>query len=246
VPALLSPSTSPRSRRTLTELIDRVRGDLGLRDSSLLTDNDIGEWLREGQDIIAQEAGWYWASTPVDSVNGTKEYAIPNPSSGVCISIQEVIWDTRQLPMHPVDELLLHDPYYRSQGVGAPFMYYLTGNSSFGLHYTPAQTTPGIITVIYIGLPPRVTAPNETFYVPHGGEKGLITYAKKLGSEKDAHGEGRLRMQQYAVEWQQDLEKIKQQVGEVAGREILIVGEDGHYDWSRHRTLIPWSTVDPA
>lgn len=52
MPALLSPETAPRSESTLADMMDRVRGDLGLRDSSFLTDTDLTNWLNEAPFVI--------------------------------------------------------------------------------------------------------------------------------------------------------------------------------------------------
>ena len=246
MPILLSDSTAPRTRLNLTELMDRVRGDLGMRDSSLLTDQDLINWFNEAQDVMAREARWYRISTTIDSVANTKEYSLPIPSAGRCISIEEVYWLNRPLgPINP-EELLLASPYYLTVGVGTPYVYYPRGSTGFGLHYTPNVSTVGAIRVVFVGRPPRVEAPLEAFYAPHGVEDGFVIYAKKLASEKDAYGEGKLRVDQYRQEWAQYLRELKQQVDSVSEREIMIIGEDAMLRQHRPVYTVPYTGVDPA
>lgn len=245
MPALLSSDTAPRSTRNLTEMRDRVRGDLGLRDSSLVTDQDLEDWLNEASDRIARYTRWYRISDIVGTVSGTKEYQLPIPTAGRCLSIEEIIHDTLPLTLVTLPQLQALHPNYRNDGNGTPYLYYLRGSSGFGLHYTPNTTSASILTVIFVAKPPRVTAPTDSFYVPHSAEDALIVYAKKLASEKDLYGEGAKRAQLYAAEWERLLVEIKSQVWSAADRNVTVVGEEGAYRGDVAMPRIPWALVPP-
>lgn len=238
MPFLLDASTAPRSKLTLSQMQDRVRGDLGLRDSSLLTGDDLINWLNEGQDELARETDWYRISETMGTTAGTKEYALPLPTAGRCIRIEEVRYGTLQLTAVSLQQLLDLEPFYREAGNGTPYLYYVRGNSGFGLHYTPDTTSTTNLLVVLTGIPPRVTAPNETFYVPHGLERLLIVYAKMMASEKDAFGEGSRRLAQYQQQWAAGLQQAKAQVNSVAERQVTCVGEQGLY-WDAD----PWGPL---
>ena len=221
---LLSPDLAPRTILTLTEMIDRVRGDLGLRGSDRITDTDVTEWLNEGQAEIARLLRWYRTSFTTGSTSGTKEYALPIPVAGRCIQIEEVIYNDEQLLPTTLEELQRIDWNYRQAGTGTPDYYYLRGNTGFGLHVTPDTTDTDNLLVIYVGLPPRVTAPLDFMYVVHGGQQALIIYAKKLASEKDKYGEGQRGVALYEAQWQAALASLKRQVDQVSERQAVVMG----------------------
>src|SRR5213593_2536538 len=111
----------PHSRFTQTQLIDRVRGDLGLRTSNFLTDAEIALWAIEASDIASRESKWYHTSTTVNSVAGTKEMDLP----ANCIAIEEVNYSTSgtagtHLPLQrlTLSDLYSQDPYWRSSSTG--------------------------------------------------------------------------------------------------------------------------------
>lgn len=241
MPALLDAETAPRSTITLAEFRDRVRGDLGLRDSSLLTDNDLTNWGNEASDIIARETGWYRTSDLMGTTLGTKEYALPRPTDGRCLRIEEVQYGTEQLEPVTLAQLLQWDPNYRQAGNGTPDYYYLRGSSGFGLHPTPNTTSATNLLVVYVAKPPRVTAANETFYVPHTCEDGLIVYAKRMASEKDSHGEGGRRVAFYAQQWAEFLRAAKAQANSAAERIQTVMGGDAGMTLGGSRR-VPWST----
>lgn len=245
MPALLTADTAPRSALTLTEMYDRVRGDLGLRDSSLLTDTDLLNWLNEAQDRIAQVTRWYRTSYLGGTTSGTKEYSLPLPATGRCIQIEEIQYDTTQLAPVSLDQLLRLDPNYRQAGNGTPVWYYLRGNAGFGLHYTPNVTDTDNLLVIYVAKPPRVTTVGDFLYVPHALEHGLLIYAKKLASEKDAHGEGKMRLAGYTRDWEMFLKEARDQVNAVAERQITVVGEEGMYGETPRGPYVGWRAIVP-
>jgi hypothetical protein len=223
----------------------RVRRDLAMLDSSLFTDEDLEDWLNEGQEELARETSWYRTSETMGTVAGTKEYALPLPTAGRCIRIEEVRYGTLQLATISMQQLLDWDWFYRQAGNGTPYLYYVRGSSGFGLHYTPDTTNPTNLLVVFTAVPPQVTAPNETFYVPHGLERGLIIYAKKLASEKDITGEGQRRFQMYEGQWQQFLKEARDQVNKVAERQVTVVGEQGLYDEIAPAPQVGWRPVVP-
>jgi hypothetical protein len=235
LPSLLDDTTASRSIYTLAQMQARVRTDLGLTDSSLLTDDNIEDWLNEAQTEIALTLRWYRVHDIMGTVSGTKEYALPIPAAGRCIQIEEVRYDDEQMEVVSLDQLLRYDWNYTQAGNGRPQFYYVRGATGFGLHQTPDTTDADILTVVYVGLPPQVTAPNELFYVPPGGDRALLIYAKMLASEKDMYGEGARRAQMYAQQWEQELVKLKRQVDQGAERESVALGSDAMAGPSRQK-----------
>jgi hypothetical protein len=243
MPSLSSDETAPRSALNLEEMRDRVRGDLGLRDSSLLTDDDLMYWFNEGSDRIARFTRWYRIADLMGTEAGIKEYALPLPAMGRCIAIEEVWHDDLQLDLITLPQLSRVDRNYLEDATGTPFWYYLRGSNGFGLHYTPSTTDADALTVIYVAKPPRVTDDTDHFYVPHSGEDALIVYAKKLASEKDMYGEGAKRAALYAAEWERLLAEIKRQVDSAGDRGICVVGEEGAYEGIGPYPRIGWQTI---
>ena len=244
MPAFLSPELAPRSRGTLSELIDRVRGDLGLRDNAYVTDTDITFWLNEGQSEIAREAQWFRTATTAGTTSGTKEYELPGPSSGRCIAIEEIWLDGVQLYPIALDTLALGQPDYLDQGNGTPYFYYLRGSTGFDLHPTPGSTALANLTLVYVGEPPHISAPGDTFYVPATGQAALIDYACLRASLKDAHGEGGKRVAHYERAWERRLKQICDQASSAGDRDLVVVGEqsilaDGTSGYPR----VPWTSI---
>jgi len=241
VAALLDESTAPRSIISLSDARDRVRGDLGLTDSSLLTNANLLAWLNEAQDELARHLRWYRTFDIMGTTSGTKEYALPEPVSGRCIQIEEVRYDNEQLEAITFDALLRYDYNYQQAGTGTPDYYYLRGQSGFGLHVTPGTTDPDILTVVYVGIPPRISADDESFYCPHGGERAILIYAKMMASEKDIYGEGARRAQIYAAQWEQELVRLKRQTDQGAEREGVVLGAEAMDGYPRRR--VPFRTT---
>lgn len=233
--ALLTADTAPRSVINREDARDRVRGDLGLRDSSLLTDDDLNRWFNEAQDKVARILRWFRTFDVMGTEAGVKEYALPIPVSGRCIQIEEVIYDGRQLCPTTLEELLRYDREYRRTGNGTPTLYYPRGNSGFGLHLTPDTTDSDTLTVIFVGLPPHVAADDEHFYVPHGGEDALLIYAKILASEKDVYGEGQRRLPVYQLQWKEALAELKRQTDQISERTRPVMGSAALADYGFRR-----------
>ena len=227
---------------TLSGARSRVRADLGLRDSSLLQDADLTDWLQEASDLVATETLWFRTTETMGTTAGTKEYALPTPAAARCIQIEEIHYDNRPLCPVTLEQLLQLDPYYRRAGNGTPDYYYARGGGGFGLHYTPSVTDVDILLVTLVAKPPLVTADTETFYIPHGLERGLLIYAKKLASEKDIFGEGARRAALYDQQWREFMLMAKKQVGATSERSTPVMGETALYD-SRWRS--PYRKVDP-
>lgn len=240
MPALLDDSTSPRSRKTLLQLRSRLRSDLGMTDNSLFSDTDCNDWFNEAQEEIARKLLWYRTSELMGTTNGTKEYALPIPVAGRCIRIEEVLYNDEQLVPVTLERLLQIDDNYRRAGVGTPEYYYVRGSSGFGLHVTPDTEDTDNLLVVFIGLPPEVTADNETFYVPHGCERGLLIYGKMMASEKDMSGEGQRRQALYEGRWERFLQEASCQIDQTAERAPAVLGGDTMEEYGVSR--VPWPT----
>lgn len=226
MPTFLDTSDAPRSIVTLAEAIDECRGDLGLRGSSLVTDDDVTRWLNRGQDRLAQLLRWFRTAEVMGTTADQKEYALPAPATGRCIQIEEIRYDNQQLQAITFNDLIRVDWNYQSAGTGQPDWYYLRGNTGFGLHLTPSVTDADILTVLYVALPPHLSADDELFFCPHGGEEYIITYAKLRASEKDIYGEGARRVDQFRADLNEALIATKRNVDQVSDRERVVRGSD--------------------
>jgi len=233
----------PASRFTQTQLLDYVRGDLGLRSSNLLTDTDIIQWAIRASDIISRETLFKKSSGLVNSTASTKEYDLP---SG-CLAIEEVLYSTSgtagtHLPLQPVaiSDLMSRDPYWRSEASGTPILYYVRGATSYGLHPTPGTSVTNGIQVIYAALATPAAAAGDTYEVPFGNGEAILSYCKYQASLKDISGEGRLRAEEYKRRWLSDLEELKQAVTDLDEAGACVVGADSS-PYGRSRV---WGWID--
>lgn len=239
--ALIDNTNAPRSILTLSTFRTRVRDDLGLSDSSFLTDANLLAWGNEGQDRLARALRWYRTFVVMGTTADVKEYAIPEPSAGRCIQIEEVRYDNEQLEVITLSDLLRYDWNYQQAASSRPEFYYLRGAGGFGLHATPDTTDADILTVIYVALPPRVSLDADEFYCPQGGEDYIVAFAKRRASEKDIHGEGARRIAMYRQEEAEILQELKRQVDQGAEREEVALGMDG-LEYAR-RSKVPSHTT---
>lgn len=235
--------TSPQVRSSLTRagLRDRVRGDVGLRGNNLLTDTDIDNWGGEIQDEIWQITRGWKTSCFIDAKAGQAEYDLPPR----LIGLEEV--HHNQLPMFKVtlSELRVGNPYWRRTADGTPLFYYVRGNSSFGLFYTPGVDIAQGIFLTYSALPPRPANDTDFYYVPYSGERAIIAGAKLRAAEKDAVGEGGRRIPIYEKQYQEWLMRCIQEVESIAEGEAAILGEDADSDGIYQRVwgFNPWQAI---
>jgi hypothetical protein len=229
-----------RSSYTQTVAIDRVRGDLGLRSASFLTDAEIVLWLLEAQRLVAYQTHWARKQgTAINVVSGTNLYELPVDA----IAIEEAYHDTLRLAPVTVPELRwwngTSNPFTVS---GTPTNYFLQGMTAIGLYPNPDTSLTGGLILHYAYLPPAPTSGADFFYVPTALDKSLLTYAKLQASRKDANGEGRFRIPYLEAEWAQDLRDLNQLVGDVNEQELLVIGagnDAGDWDWSWPSVVVP-------
>lgn len=215
-----------RSYYTLSELQDRVLGDLGYRNNNLITSGDITNWANEAQTILARRTKAFHLTVVSGTTSGTTEYPLPSDSLGRALSIEAVMYSGA--PLQPVaqNELLARDYWWFTRPAGTPQVYYVQGFSSIGLYPCPDTTTAAGLTLMITALPPQVTADNDFFYLPTGMDDAIITYCKLMASLKDGYGEGKARLEIYAPLWQQALREADQFVEDVAENEHLRMGEN--------------------
>jgi hypothetical protein len=219
----------PQTRFTQTQLIDRVRGDLGLRTSTFLTDAEIALWAIEASDMASRETRWFKTTTTANSTSGTKEYDLPTG----CLAVEEVNYSTSgtagtHLPLKllTLNDLYSMDPYWRSTSSGTPLWYYLRGVTSYGLHYTPGSSVTGGIQIVYTALAAVPASGSDTYSIPHSGGEFILNYVKWWASMKDASGEGGRRVEAFERIWKEALERLKREVESTSEGEACIVGGD--------------------
>lgn len=225
MPAVATPTPSPRTTRTRAELITRVRYDLQLESSTFLGDDEIGDWLNEAQERFANETHWFRAGANMGTTASTAEYDLPSSASARCLMIEEV-WHL-DLPLTAASGARVRalSPNWRNE-TGTPFLYFLRGASSFYLYPTPSATDSDALDVFFAALPPHVTAAGDQYYLPHGFEDFLLNYAEWRASMRDASGEGTRRVQDLERLWRLDLERGKQKVQETDVNEVVSMGEE--------------------
>lgn len=226
MPALLLPNSYTRSTYTLDDLVDRVLGDLGLRNNNLITSGDIRRWGNEAQTILARDTRSFHLAVVSGVTSGTAEYPIPIDVVGRTIGIEEVLYDGKRLPCFSMNRLLAENPYWRTAPPGTPYGYYSRGFSTIGLYPCPDADDVDILTLIVTAIPPEVTESEDNFYVIHGCEDALITYCKLNASIKDSYGEGKERIAYFRQEWQMCQRRAQEVAASMAQEEKLRYGED--------------------
>lgn len=234
----------PRSTITQAGMLDRVRGDIGLRGNNLLTDNDIIAWANEISDEIGQRFRWYRTASSINSVSGTKEYPFP---TGM-IALEEVYYNDRPMMRMSLADFEINYAYFRQQNIGTPIFYYLRGNSGIGFQPTPGDSVANNIFLVYTGLPPH-PANNADFYtVPYGGERAIISGAKLRAAEKDSSGEGARRYEMLLRRHEEDMQMLQRAIESVADGEGVVIGSDSTPElagWRRWWGFDPFNTVTP-
>lgn len=226
MPALTTAPPYPRSRLTLTETITRVKRDLGLSGSNLLSTEDITEWLNQAQEEFAKETRWFKFSLSISAVASQAEYPFPDAAAAQVLSIDWVRVDDRDIyPLGSQGRLDRGAFDWRDQ-VGTPTHWFLRGMSTLRLWPTPSAAGSANIDVFGTGLPPVIAHPEDQFYVPNGYDAAFQAYAKMRATQKDAHGEGARRLGMFEAEWMRALEKGKQSVSEADEWSQVFLGRD--------------------
>ena len=231
-------TTYPRSTITQSGALDRIRGDVGLRGTNLLTDADLIAWMNEGSDYLAEALRWYRTSTQIDATAGQKEYPFP---AGL-IALQEVHHNELPMALIQLGDFQRNYAYWRRQGDGTPLWYYVRGNSGFGLHPTPGTTIVNGLLLIYTGTPPHPVNGSDTYTIPASGERALLSYAKLLAAEKDSSGEGRARLEVYTRRWERDFMALQRAVESASEGEVTVLGSD---DTPEGGAFSRWWGFDP-
>ena len=227
MPSLLISDLYTRSYFSLSEAQDEVLGDLALRNTNIVTSGDIGRWLNRAQTLLARDSQAFFADFEIVTTSGTAEYAVPGDSGALALSITEVLYKNVPLWCLSISQLYAWNVKWRSAASSTPWAYYQRGMSSIGLYPAPSSSGTADLVVTAAVIPPKVTEPEDFFYVPVGCEDGLISYAKLQASLKDAFGEGERRIPEYKEEWKLAKARACQLVRDAQGQRIIRFGENG-------------------
>jgi hypothetical protein len=222
--SLLLPNYASLSTFNLTELLDRVRGDQGLRGSSFLDDDDIINWANEGNDEIASRTGFYSPTTTLDIISGQEEYQVPTR----CIRIDSVRYNNLLLHKTHIDTLNVAS-WFWTTATGLPYYWYSRGVGTIGLYPTPVSGGAALVSIEYTGLPPRATEPEDHYACVVGWQEILILYCM-MTAEKDINGEGERRYPIYKRRWEEGVDEIQILVEEFQMGRIWSAGGYGSYD----------------
>jgi len=231
MPNIVTSSNYSRSYYTLEELVDRVKGDLGYRNTNVVTSGDVTNWANEAQTTLARETKAFHLIVTSGTTSGVTEYPLPADSLGRAVSVEEVLYSGTPLIPIALNELSARDYWWRTRAAGTPQYYYLRGFSAIGLYPCPDTTDSDTLTVVITATPPQVTAPEDFFYIPTGCDDALIVYCKLMASIKDGYGEGKSRIDFFTREWERCKQEAKQTVGEVAQEEHLRMGENAAFGY---------------
>jgi len=239
VPALSSSVPYPRSRLTLSEIVTRVKRDLSLDGSNLLSTADITEWLNQAQEIFARETLWFTYALSLSTVINQAEYAFPDAAAAQVLTVEWVRLDDQDLtPMRSQGRLDFSAFDWRDQ-TGRPTHWWLRGMNAIRLWPTPSTASSNGLDVYGRGLPPVVLEAGDQFYIPNGFDDALQNYAKMMATRKDAHGEGARRAGLYERDWEMALEKGKRAVAQSDEWEEVGLGRDALRGASSGYRLIP-------
>ncbi len=239
---ILNPAFSPRSIWTLSELRDRVRGKLGLRNAAFLTDDDVSDYLNEAQVEIARTWKWFRQTLTTGTIAGQAEYNLPQPAAARCLSIEEIYHNSLPLAFARPETVAAWEWNWRFQS-GLPWAWLVRGDHAYRLYPTPDATAGTAILLVYASLPPEVTATEDKFYVPHGWDTALIHYGCWQGSIKDAHGEGARRVDLFERLWLRDLKAIGDDVHDAAEPHVAAFGADNlRASTTRPGVYVPYFT----
>jgi hypothetical protein len=205
---------------TLTQLIDRVKGDLGLRGSNFLTDSEIELWAEEGSRLAAQQTHWYRKTSSVNATSGTADYDLPTD----CIALLYIAHNDLPLVRITRQELEDTEPYWRDTGNGTPLVYYLQGTTSYTLYPTPGTTIASGISRHFIALPSMPSAGANTFDFPQANEMFLLDFCLFRASLKATPGEGEGKVAIYERRYMAELQRLKQAVDDMSGAHLVMGG----------------------
>lgn len=220
-----------QSSFTRDQFLDRVRGDLGARSQSYVTDADIIAWGHEAARIIAFETHWLRTSASQNVTDGTLLYDLPTDAIAIAEVWHGAAGSQRQLVLNKEKRLAQRHWNADWRAVeGTPREWYLKGMTSIGLYPTPDTTITNGLKVFYSYWPAAPANGSATYSVPTVLDYSLIVYAKMRACEKDKTGEGREGLALYRAEWSEVLGKLKELVGDVAEGELLILGADRDFE----------------
>ena len=216
-----------KSTYTVKQLRDQVRGDLGLRSSNLILDEDIDRWAYDAQTSIATLTHWYrkttTANTVAYTVSGTELYDLPTD----CIALEEVWHDDLPLCQIRLVDFYRDHPNWRLDGAGTPTHWYLRGTTAYGLHVPPDSAVSNAIRLFYTAIPPALTLNTDTYYIPTAIQDAIVCYCKFMASDKDSSGEGGRRVERWERKWEEWKAKAMAYVGNLAEGEHTVVGGYG-------------------
>lgn len=214
-----------RSTFTQAGLRDRVKGDLGLRSTNLLTDADLTAWANEGQALLAHEAHWYRRNNPADPIDvvlDQQEYDLPTD----CIAVELVYHDGLPLRRIDIGGLFNMNPLWRTDGSATPLYYYLRGTTAIGLYPKPDANLTDGLQVIYTALPANPTNDADFYYLPPACQDVLVDYCCLRACLKDSAGEGRAKIDFYQGRFEAGKRRFMRYVREMSEGLPLVLGEN--------------------
>jgi hypothetical protein len=215
-----------KSRLSVKQLRDRVRGDLGLRSNAFVTDEDIDAWGLAWQTELASITHWYRTSDLVNTTANTALYDLPLD----CIALEEVRHNDLPLQQIRLVDFYRDNPNWRQDDAGTPRLWYLRGTTGYGLYPKPDTTATDEVELIYTAFPPALTLNTDTYYIPTALEESLVDYCKLMASEKDASGEGARRIDLYTRRVEMWRQKAAAYVDNVDEGSYTVVGGDSSGD----------------
>lgn len=179
---------------TLTNFLTRVRSRLDESTARFWTDDELTAWINEGANDIARRGEILQATTTINTVANTQQYALPDRT----LRVYRVEWSrdgatgTTIIPLEYRDFNSMDGVWWSRQKTsrGDPYWYTMWGfppNLNLVLYPTPDATVTAGITVYYYRLPTAASTGGDTVECPSGYADTIIDYCEYSAWRKDGN-----------------------------------------------------------
>lgn len=179
---------------TLTIMLDRVRSRLDESTTRFWTDAELTTWINEGARDIARRAEVLEATTTINTVANTQEYALPTNT----LRVYRAEWSrdgatgTTVIPLEYRDFHSMDSVWWSNsrQGRGDPFYFTMWGfppSLNMVLYPTPDVSVTAGIKLYYYRLPTAAASGSDEVECPSGWEDAILDYCEYSAWRKDGN-----------------------------------------------------------
>lgn len=179
---------------TLVTLRTRCRQRLDETTARFWADADLNVWINEGARDIARRAEVLMATSTINTVANTQQYALPSTT----LRVYRVEWSrdgatgTSVVPLEYRDFNSMDGVWWSAQKTskGDPSCYTMWGfppSLNLVLYPTPDVSVTAGINIYYYRLPTAAAADGDTVEVPEGWSDLILDYAEYSAWRKDGN-----------------------------------------------------------